>query len=167
MQERIAEKVWLYPGSFDPFTLGHLSIVEQASLHADKLIIAILQHPLKKSVFSVEERITIIKESVRHLKNVEVVADTCLLVNLYSRLHATAIVRGVRNFRDWEYERDYALANQHFIPDCQFVYLAAPANLTHVSSSLVRELLAYDENVSKLLAPNVGKLVTKMWHAKS
>lgn len=166
MQAKTVEKVWLYPGSFDPFTLGHLSIVEQACRHSDKLIIAILQHPLKKSVFSVAERKAIIEASVQHLPNVEVVADNCLLVNLYKKLHATAIVRGVRNFRDWEYERDYALANQNFIPECQFVYLAAPANLTHVSSSLVRELLVYEENIANLLAPHVDKMVSKMWHEK-
>lgn len=165
MQET-GRRIWLYPGSFDPFTLGHLSIVKQASLHADKLIIAILQHPLKKSVFTVEERKAIIEKSVADLPNVEVVADNCLLVDLYRRFAAAAIVRGVRNFRDWEYERDYALANQNFISDCQFVYLAAPANLTYVSSSLVRELLLYNKDISNLLAPNVAPIVTFMWNEK-
>lgn len=166
MQLKAEQKIWLYPGSFDPFTRGHLSIVEQACRHADKLIIAILQHPLKKTVFSVDERKDIIQASVQHLSNVEVIADNCLLVHLYQKFQATAIVRGVRNFRDWEYERDYALANQNFIPDCQFVYLAAPANLTHISSSLVRELLIYRENITNLLAPDVAPIVYKMWDAK-
>ena len=156
-------KIWLYPGSFDPFTLGHLSIVEQAYRQADQVVITILQHPLKRTLFTVEERLQMVRASVRHLPGVTVVADNCLLVDLYRKFQATAIVRGVRNFRDWEYERDYALANQNFLSSCQFVYLAAPATFTYVSSSLVRELLLYDKNIDNLLAPAVAPLLLQYW----
>lgn len=156
------KRIWLYPGSFDPFTSGHLAIVKQAAKQVDELQIVILSNPKKQAFLPVELRRQLISASLMpypELSKVKVLSHQGLLIDIYESSGASAVVRGVRNFQDFEYERNYCLANQAFLPGCAFVYLVAPVTLNHVSSSLVRELLSYARSAATLMEPEAYKLL--------
>ena len=106
-------KAAIFPGSFDPVTLGHLDIIERASRLFDRLIVVILENSEKHATFSMEERLTFLRSNTAHLSNVEVAADHGLTVDFARKQEAVAIVRGVRSVKDYEYELDIASVNQH------------------------------------------------------
>ena len=107
-------KVLLFPGSFDPFTLGHQNIAKRASRICDKLIVAVLENDSKNPLFSLSERKELIKKSLAKYKNIEVISYQGLLVDLYKDTGATATVRGLRSESDFRYETEMALANRPF-----------------------------------------------------
>lgn len=130
----------IYPGSFDPITLGHIDIIKRGSVFADELIVSVLYNPAKKSLFSVEERIDLIKESVR-IKNVTVDFFDGLLADYVKKVNASAILRGVRNSSDFENEKLYAV-NNYLLCGVDTVFLPAGQATGHISSSIVKEIAA-------------------------
>lgn len=140
----------LFPGSFDPFTTGHLDLVERALAMFDKVIVAIGYNPAKTSSDGIEQRKNRIRKALDRFENVEVTAYSGLTVDEAKRLGATAILRGVRSASDFDYERNMADVNRK-IGGLETVILVARPELSFVSSSLVRELESFGHDVSDFL----------------
>lgn len=140
----------LFPGSFDPFTKGHADIVDRSLRFADSVVVAIGVHPTKKGMNSPEERKVRIERLYQNEPRVEVVVYEGLTTDLASRLQAEAIVRGVRNVTDFEYERNIAEVNRQ-LTGIETILLFADPAYAAVSSSVVRELMSYGKDVSQFL----------------
>ncbi len=136
----------VYPGAFDPITLGHLNVVERASRLFDKLVVAVGVNPEKKPWFSTEERCDLIRRSVaeRGLTNVETTTYQGLTVRFAKRLGARVIIRGVRPLTDIPAELTMMMANRRLEPDVETLFLIADGELAHVSSSLIKEIAVSD-----------------------
>lgn len=154
-------KVALYPGSFDPPTLGHLDLIHRAAHLADRLVVAVVTNPNKQPAFSVAERLDLLKRSIG--ANPAITLDTLdgLLAQYARTLGATLLVRGVRAAGDFEYELQMAMMNRHLNPDLETVFLAPAPGLTHVSASLVREVAQFGGDVSGLVPPPVAEALAR------
>ena len=148
-------KIAIFPGSFDPFTRGHEAVVTQALTLFDKVVVAVGENIGKNSLLTPEERVALIRELYAAEPRVEVTAYSTLTGDLAREVGATAIVRGVRNTIDFEYERTMAQTNKRLFPEIETVILLTPAHLHDVSSSAVRELLAFGRDVSEMLPEGV------------
>jgi len=145
----------IYPGSFDPITSGHLDLIERGCRLFDRLIIAILRNENKQPLFTVEERIEMLREVVGHFPNVEVDSFNGLLVDYAAEKNATALVRGIRAISDYEYELQMALMNRRLRPDMETVFLMASEAHSFISSRLVKEVFALGGNITGLVPPSV------------
>lgn len=150
----MTERIAVYPGSFDPLTNGHLDILARALRLADRVIVAILEQDQKTPLFSVEDRMGMIREIVGGDPSISVVSFTGLLVEFASRSGATIIVRGLRAVSDYEYELQMALMNRRLAPAIETVFLMAKEEYSYVSSRLVRELARLGGDVTGLV-PNL------------
>ncbi len=147
----------IYPGTFDPITYGHIDIIERAISLFDRVIVAIAQNPLKKPLFSVEERKEMILDATRHLKNVEVDAFQGLLVE-YARLRqAQAVIRGLRAVSDFEYELQMALMNRKLNEEVVTVFLMPHEQYVYLNSTIVREVASFGGDVSHLVPELVNR----------
>jgi len=141
-------KIAICPGSFDPITLGHLDIIKRASQIFDKVIVCIMYNATKTSpMFSVEERVDMVKRSVDHLPNVEVDTSSGLLAEYGRRIPGSVIVKGLRAVSDFEYEFQMDLINKHINPELETMFLTANEKYTFLSSSAVREMAKYDASL--------------------
>ena len=146
----------IYPGSFDPPTCGHLDVIERASRLFDELIVAIIVNPNKQPFFSVEERTSLLQAVLpAHCTNVTVDNFTGLLMDYAQRKQANALIRGLRSSADYEYELPMILMNRHLAPEIETVLLVGDPSLTHVSSSLVKEVFKLGGSIAGLVPPNV------------
>jgi pantetheine-phosphate adenylyltransferase len=145
----------IYPGSFDPFTNGHLDLVQRGVRLVDRLIIGILRNDQKEALFSVDERIAMATEVVNGIPNVEVAAFDGLLVEFAARSGASVIIRGIRAISDYEYELQMALMNRRLRPDIETVFLMAGEAHSFISSRLVKEVIRLGGNISGLVPPSV------------
>ncbi len=141
----------IYPGTFDPITNGHLSIVKRALKIFDRLIIAILNNPQKKPLFSLEERIQMIKESIKEFPNVEVDTFDGLLVDYAVQKKANVILRGLRAMSDFEYEFQMALMNRKLNREVQSVFLMTDYKWFYTSSTIIKEAASLGGNVRGLV----------------
>ena len=148
-------KTAIFPGSFDPFTLGHQAIVEQALRFFDKVVIAIGENVGKRSLLTAEARQRLIRDLYQSNPNVECITYSTLTGDVARKVGASAIVRGVRNTIDFEYERTMALTNSRLFPEIETVILLTPPTLADVSSSTVRELLAFGRDVQEMMPQGV------------
>lgn len=148
-------KIALFPGSFDPFTRGHEAIVRQALTLFDKVVVAIGENIGKNSLLSTEERIKFIEQLYANDERVEAIAYSTLTGEAARAVGASAIIRGVRNTIDFEYERTLAQTNKRLFPEIETILLLTPADLADVSSSAVRELLAFGHDVSDMLPEGI------------
>ena len=148
-------KIALFPGSFDPFTKGHEAIVRQALTLFDKVVVAIGENIGKSSLLSTEERIKLIERLYANDERVETIAYSTLTGEAARAVGASAIIRGVRNTIDFEYERTLAQTNKRLFPEIETILLLTPADLADVSSSAVRELLAFGHDVSEMLPEGI------------
>ena len=148
-------KIALFPGSFDPFTRGHEAIVRQALTLFDKVVVAIGENIGKNSLLSTEERIKFIKRLYANDERVETIAYSTLTGEAARAVGASAIIRGVRNTIDFEYERTLAQTNKRLFPEIETILLLTPADLADVSSSAVRELMAFGHDVSDMLPEGI------------
>ena len=144
-------RVAIYPGSFDPPTLGHLDLIQRAGKLVDKLIVAVLHNPNKTYTFSLEERVTFLGELARDLPKVDVTSFNGLLVDFAAQRRAHFIVRGVRAFSDFEYEFQMALMNRKLSPDLETVFLMPKEEYSVVSSRMVREVGCMGGDISGLV----------------
>ena len=145
----------VYPGTFDPVTNGHLDLVERASRQFDRLIIAILRHDEKQPVFTLEERMELLRETVARFPNVEVDSFHGLLVDYARRVGAGTIVRGLRALSDFEYELQMAMMNRRLAPGLETVFLMPSEAYSYLSSRIVREVARLGGDLTGLVPEQV------------
>ena len=143
----------LVPGSFDPMTLGHRRIVERALKTFDRVIVAVMINKDKQYMFSMDERLEIARRTVKGLDNVFVIADTGFTADIAAALGATALVKGIRDEKDFEYELDGELFNRRKRPEIETVYLRAEDDYAGISSTYARSLIMGDSSLANVLAP--------------
>ena len=148
-------KCAVYPGSFDPVTLGHMDIIKRASNLFDRLIIAVLNNRAKTPLFSVEERVKMLEEVTKDLPNVEVKSFGGMTVDFARACGANALVRGLRAITDFEYELQIAQLNRVMDPDIDTVFLTTNLKYAYLSSSSVKEVAAYGGDISHFVTPYV------------
>ena len=152
----------IYAGSFDPITHGHEDLIKRTAAFADRLIVAVATNLSKQPLFTVEERVSFIRQITADNARVEVRAFSGLLVNLARETGARVTVRGLRAVSDFEYEFQMALMNRHLLPDLETVFMAPSLDTTYISSSMVREVARFGGDVSGLVHPLVaGKLAER------
>lgn len=148
-------KTGIYPGSFDPITLGHLDIIKRAACVVDKLIIGVLNNSAKKSLFTPEERVAIIRKTTSDIPNVEVESFNGLLVDFADQKQAHIIVRGLRAISDFEYELQIAQTNRKVNPKVDTMFFTTSEEYSYISSSIVKEYAMYGGDVSQFVTPYV------------
>jgi len=158
----MAEILAIYPGSFDPITNGHLDLIERGSQLFHRLVVAVLTNLDKNPLFTVAERVEMLREATRGIPNVSVDTFSGLLVDYARQKHAQAILRGIRAFTDYEYELQMALMNRKLAPDLETVFLMPALAYTYVSSRLVREIFQHGGSVTGL----VPAIVEERLHQK-
>lgn len=157
----------IYPGSFDPITCGHLDIIERASHLFDEVVVAVLVNPNKVSLFSIEERVEILRAVMAHNGNkfsARIVVDTFggLLAEYAQKQEAQAVIRGIRAISDYDYEQQLALMNRRLAPTIETVFLLSAQEYSYLSSRLVKEVFTYGGNIDGL----VPSLVVEKMRAK-
>ena len=152
----------IYPGSFDPMTLGHLDVIERASKLFDHLIIGVLNNSAKSPLFSIEERVNMIK-AVKDLPNVEVQCFGGLTVDFAKECGANAVVRGLRAVTDFDYELQLAQLNRVINPNVDTVFLTTNLKYAYLSSSSVKEVASYGGDISHFVTPYVEEKVKKKY----
>ena len=157
-------RIAVYPGSFDPVTLGHMDIISRSSKLFDKLIVVVLVNRSKVPLFSAEERVNMIKGVVSEYANVEVRSFDGLLVEFARLCKATAVVRGLRAVTDFEYELQMSQTNHIIAPDIDTIFLTTNLNYAYLSSSVVKEVARYGGDISKFVAPEVRRQVLEKYN---
>ncbi|MBI4823443.1 MAG: pantetheine-phosphate adenylyltransferase [Nitrospirae bacterium] len=155
------KKIAIYPGTFDPITNGHLDLVKRCLRIFDEVIIAIAPHPKKKPLFTVEERVELIREAVRTCKNVRVEAFDGLLVEYVSLKKGIAIIRGLRAVSDFEYELQMALMNRKLDSNIETVFMMPSEEYSFLTSTIVKEVASFGGSVKGLVPENVEKAMRK------
>jgi pantetheine-phosphate adenylyltransferase len=151
-------KVAVYPGSFDPFTNGHLDVVERAIAIFDRLIIAVLANPDKRApLFTVEERVQMIRESVAGKGDIEVDSFTGLTVDFAHSRGAQTIVKGLRAYSDFDAELQQALMNRKMAPDIHTIFLMSSFAHIFVSSSILKDIASHGRDVDEFVPPAVAR----------
>ena len=156
----------IYPGSFDPVTLGHLDIIERTSKMFDRVIIGVLNNKAKSPLFSVEERVNMLKELTANLPNVEVQSFEGLLIDFVRKNDARVIVRGLRAITDFEYELQMAQTNRVIAPEVDTIFLTTNLRYSYLSSSIVKEIAEFDGEISAFLHPAVAEKVREKLTAR-
>ena len=138
----------IYPGSFDPVTLGHLDIIRRASELVDELVIGVLKNSTKKNLFTTEERIDLLKRVTADIPNVRIISFDGLLVDCAVKYGTHTIIRGLRAVTDFEYELQLAQTNKRLRPDVDTVFLTTNVEYAYLGSSIVREIASYGGDIS-------------------
>jgi len=149
------KKIAVFPGSFSPFTLGHKSVVDKAIPLFDKIIVAIGINSNKNEFFSIEERKKWISEIYKNNSNIKVCFFKGLTIDLCKKFNATHIIRGLRNSHDFEYEKNIALSNKKLNSKIETLFFITPAEISHVSSTIVREIIKNGGDASQFLPKEV------------
>jgi len=149
--------IGIYPGSFDPITYGHLDIIQRSSKLFDRLIVAVLSNPQKKPLFTVEERIEMIRDSVNDIPNVEIDSFSGLLVDFAKLKKARVIVKGLRAVSDFEYELQMALMNKKLDERIETIFIMTNSKYSYLSSSVVKEVSSLGGCVATVVPPLVEK----------
>ena len=156
----------IYPGSFDPVTLGHLDVIERASKLFDHLVIGVLNNSVKSPLFSIEERVNMIEEAIKDLPNVEVKCFGGLTVEFAKECEANAVVRGLRAVTDFDYELQLAQLNRVISPEVDTVFLTTNLKYAYLSSSSVKEVASYGGDISHFVTPYVDEKVKEKYAGK-
>lgn len=151
----------LYTGSFDPITNGHLDIIERSAKLFDTLTVAVVDNVSKSSMFSLDERVRIVKEVVAHIPNVEVASFSGLLADFVNENDFSAVVRGLRSVTDFDYEITMAQMNDKLFDKAETVFLMTAPGNSFISSSLIKEVASLGGDVSELVPANVLKEIQK------
>ena len=147
----------IYPGTFDPLTIGHLDLIERSANMFDEIIVAIGDNPTKTPLFSIEERIDMIEKATAHLKNIEVTKFHSLLVELSTKLDANIVIRGIRSSTDFEYEQQMGYANVSLKKELETIYLMPKLEYSFISSSVVRAILKFGGKIDHLVPKSILK----------
>lgn len=138
----------IYPGSFDPVTLGHLDIIERSARMVDELVVGVLNNSAKNSLFSVDERVSMLEETCANIENVRIDAFDGLLVDYAKNIDASIVVRGLRAVTDFEYEIQIAQTNHEVEPDIETIFLTTSLQYAYLSSTIVKEFASYGGDIS-------------------
>ena len=160
-------KIGIYPGSFDPVTLGHIDVIKRASALVDHLIIGVLKNSSKTPLFSAEERVELLKRTTQDIPNIEIESYDGLLVDFADSKNADVIVRGLRAVTDFEYELQLAQTNRKLNPKVDTVFLATSVEYAYLSSSIVREIARYNGNIEKFVPENIIEDVYNKMYKRS
>ncbi|NPV71695.1 MAG: pantetheine-phosphate adenylyltransferase [Firmicutes bacterium] len=152
-------RIAVCPGSFDPITCGHLDVIARSAPLFDRLIVTVFVNPVKKPLFTVEERVEMIREAVEGLPNVEVDSSDGLLTEYARRRGACCIVKGLRAVSDFLFEFQMAMVNKYISPEIETVFVMTSAKYSYLSSSIVRELGQFGGTLKGLVPPGVEKRV--------
>ena len=153
-------KIAVCPGSFDPVTLGHIDIIERAAELFDKVIVVVMSNITKHAVFSVDERVQLVRRCVKH-NNIEVDTYSGLLVDYAKQKNAVAIVKGLRAMSDFDYEFQQALTNKSLLPQVETVFLTAKGENMFLSSSMVKEVCSLGGDISRFVPNEILEDVIK------
>jgi len=151
------KRIGIYPGSFDPVTNGHIDLIKRVLLIVDELIVAVARTTAKEPLFSISERVAMLKEAISDLPNVRVVSLDELLVDYAKREKAQVIIRGVRAVSDFEYEFQMALMNRKLAKDIETIFMMPDARYSFVSSSLMMEVVSFGGSLCDLVPSVVEK----------
>jgi len=149
----------LYPGSFDPVTVGHVDVASRAAIQFEKLVVAVYDTPSKNLLFTTDEREQLMKDACSHISNVEVVRFSGLVVRFAKDIGAGAIVRGLRSGSDFEYEFDMAFMNRKLEPEVDLVCFMTSQDYMFVSASLLKEVARLGGDIKDMVPPNVAEAV--------
>ena len=141
----------IYPGTFDPITNGHLDIIERSAVIFPRVLVAVANSPSKKPLFSLDERVELVRQSVAHLSNVEVFGFSDLLANVVKQHNISAIIRGVRTTTDFEYELQLAALNRLLTKGVDSLFFPPAEKWAFVSSTIVREIYLHGGDVAELV----------------
>ena len=144
-------RIFVYPGSFDPVTYGHLDIIDRAAKICDKLIVAVLMNRSKTPVFSTEERVSFLQDGLVDRHYIEIATFSGLLGDFMREKKATTIIKGLRAVSDFEYEFQMALLNKNLAPNIETLFMMTNINYSYLSSSAVRELAGHGGNIKDLV----------------
>jgi len=158
--------VAIYPGSFDPVTNGHLDIIDRASKVFDHLVVAVLENPRKSALFTMEERVKMLKSIVDHYNNVEVDYYTGLLVEYAQKRNSSIIIKGLRAISDFEFEFQMALVNRKLNCNVETMFMMTNNMYSFVSSSIVKEVASYGGDIRDLVPPQVYQMIMEKFNAR-
>jgi len=154
-------RLGIYPGTFDPITNGHIDIIKRASHIFDEIIILVAQNVRKSPLFDLEERVRLVAEVTSGLDHIRVETHSGLLAEFARERQATAIIRGLRAVKDFEYEFQMALMNKSLYPEVETVFFMPSENFTYVNSSIVREVARLDGDVRPHVPPVVARALAR------
>ncbi|MCX7710672.1 MAG: pantetheine-phosphate adenylyltransferase [Clostridia bacterium] len=158
-------KIWVYPGSFDPITNGHLDIIDRATKLCDKLIVAVLVNHSKNPVFTLDERVELLKCALKDKPKVEIESFSGLLVDFMKKKNASSIIKGLRAVSDFEYELQMALLNKNLDPEIETMFMMTNINYSFLSSSAVRELAKNGGNIDGLVPDCIKETILTKYKA--
>lgn len=141
----------IYPGTFDPITNGHLDIIRRAAALFPKVLVAVAANPTKKTLFSLEERVKMVKKSTALLSNVEIIGFSDLISNVVAKHNIQAIIRGVRTVADFEYELQLSYLYRHLSKDVECIFLPPSEHNSYISSTIIREITLHGGDVTGLV----------------
>lgn len=150
----------IYPGTFDPITNGHTDLIVRATRIFDRIVVAIAANPDKNPLFTVDERIAMVKQICEGMNNVEVVGFDGLLINFAEEQNAHVVLRGLRAVSDFEFEFQLASANRRLNAEIETVFLTPSENHTFTAASLVKEIAAFGGDVSSFLDPRINRILS-------
>jgi pantetheine-phosphate adenylyltransferase len=159
-------RVAIYPGTFDPITNGHVDLVTRAAPLFDRMVVAIAESPAKGPAMPLAQRISLAREALAGVRNVEVRGFDTLLATFVREIGAGVIVRGLRAVSDFEYEFQLASMNRHLIPEVETLFLTPAEQYSFISSSLVREIARLGGDVSGFVHPSVQSALRSQWGGK-
>jgi len=156
----------IYPGTFDPITIGHINIIKRALRIFNKVIIAVAEDTSKKTLFTTKERVLMIKESLKGYKNVEIDTFKGLLMDYAKKKGINTILRGLRTVQDFEYELQMALANKKLNPECETIFMMTEGAYSYFSSSLIKEIAHLKGNIKNMVPSPVEKMIKRKFQSK-
>ena len=156
----------IYPGSFDPVTLGHMDIIKRGSLLVDELIVGVLCNNAKMPLFSVEERVKMLEEVTSDLPNVRIIPFDGLLVDFVKEMDAQVVIRGLRAITDFEYELQMAQTNYKLAPEMEYIFLPTNLQYSYLSSSMVKEVAAFGGDISQFVSEAVIDRIKERYREK-
>lgn len=157
----MTKRIGVYPGTFDPITLGHLDIIRRGAHLVDRLVIGVTTNPSKSPMFTISDRMEMVRREVADIANVDVVEFDSLLMDFAEREGAGLILRGLRAVADFEYEYQMAGMNQQLNDDIETVFLMADVSLQPIASRLVKEIARYGGAINKFVTPAVAADVAR------
>ncbi len=157
----MSKRIAIYPGTFDPITKGHLDIINRGRILFDTLIVAVANSSPKSPLFSVTERVDIIRNEVKKHKNIKVESFDGLLVNYAHEKKASTLLRGLRVISDFEYEFQMALTNRELAPDIETVFMMTAENYAHISSRFIRDIARLGGDLKSFVSPSVARALKK------
>lgn len=156
----------IYPGSFDPVTYGHMDIIKRACKIVDELVVGVLNNNAKMPLFSVEERVKMLKEVTGEFTNVVIVPFDGLLIDFASKMEAELIIRGLRAITDFEYELQMSQTNHKLDPDVETMFLTTSIEYSYLSSTTVKEIAAFGGEISQFVPEAVAGMLQRKMKAK-